>query len=302
MKKNIVFAILAVLLASLSESLNTVLSKIALLSLSPLIYNCLRFLVASLIITPFLLKERRPLPRPSLSVLALCSIFTLNTIFFTYGVKLIPATLTSLLLTTIPLLTSILLYLLLRERVSVKSLMGIILGGIGTLVIILLPGLGQVSIPNGTILGSLLIGASILTFVIYSILSPPFQKRYSSLYLTAVFCYLTTLVTAILALPDFLHPRWWSATTSATWISTISAGLTIALFSLFYQYSIQYGSPLLASLSMYLTPLLTLGIAAFLLREYLTPDLLFGALFIFAGAYLVTTAAKVKGQKDLAPD
>ncbi|BCL80891.1 DMT family transporter [Ktedonobacteria bacterium brp13] len=212
---------------------------------------------------------------------------------------MITATLASLLLTTTPLLTSVLLYLLIRERVSIKSLLGIILGGIGALFLVLFPVLGQVSIQSGVVSGCLLIGASVLTLVIYAILSKSFLERYSPLYLTAIFCYLTMLVTALLALPDLLHAHWWSATTPATWISTIAAGLTIALFTLFYQYSIQYGSPLIASLSVYLTPLLTLGIAPFVLGEYLTPDLLLGAFFILVGAYLVTTSARVKGQKDL---
>jgi drug/metabolite transporter (DMT)-like permease len=189
--------------------------------------------------------------------------------------------------------------LLLRERVGIKSLLGIILGGIGALFLILFPDLGQVSIQSGVISGSLLVGASVLTLVIYAILSKSFLERYSPLYLTAIFCYLTMLVTALLALPDLLHAHWWSATTPATWLCTIAAGLTIALFTLCYQYAIQYGSPLIASLSVYLTPLLTLGIAPFALGEYLTPDLLLGAFFILIGAYLVTTSARVKGQKDL---
>lgn len=295
MKKNIIFTILAVLLASLAESLNTVFSKIALFTLPPMVYNSLRFFFASLIITPFLLTKQPHLRKPSLGTLALCAIFTLDTVFFAYGVHLITATLTSLLLATAPLLTSVLAYLLTRERISIKSLTGIIMGGIGTVLIILFPGIGQISISNGRISGSLLVGASVLALVIYSILSKPFQERSSPLYLTAIFCYLTMLVALILALPDFIHPYWLKTTTPLTWISTISVGLTMALFSLFYQYSIQYGSPLLASLSGYLTPLLTFVIASFSLGEYLTPDLLFGALFILAGAYLVTSATNVQG-------
>jgi drug/metabolite transporter (DMT)-like permease len=302
MKKNIVFAIVAVFLASLSESLNIVFSKIALFSLSPLVYNCLRFLVASLFITPFLLKEQRPLPKPSLSVLALCILFTLNTTIFVYGSQLVTANLSSLLQATAPLLTSVLLYLLIRERVRIKSLLGIILGAFGALFMILFPAVGQISVQSGVVRGSLLVGASSLMLAIYSILSKPLLERYSALYLTAIFCYLTTLITALLALPDLLQAHLWSATTPTTWISTIVAGLTVALFTLLYQYSIQYGSPLIASLSVYLTPLLTLGIAPFVLGESLTPDLLLGALFILVGAYLVTSSSRVRVQKELSPE
>jgi drug/metabolite transporter (DMT)-like permease len=292
MKKKMVYTLLAFLLASLADGLNAIVGKIALHSLSPLIYNGLRFLCASLIMSPFLLAKRHR-PKPSFRALAVCSIFTLDTVFFAYGIHFTTATLTSLLLATAPLLTGVFSYVLTREPLSVTSWMGVVLGGIGILVLTVLPTLGQGSLLNGSMVGSLLIAASVAALAIYSIVSRPLQERYSPLSLTLMICYLTTLVMAILALPELLEsPVLWRTIPAMTWISIVAGGLTIAVFSLSYQYVIHSGSPLLASLSQYLTPLLTVAMASFLLGEYLTPELLFGALFILLGIFLVTMPIK----------
>ena len=61
-----------------------------------------------------------------------------------------------------------------------------------------------------------------------------------------------------------------------------------AVYYLLYQYAIKHGTPLIASMTMYLQPTATFLWAFFLLSERLTIGIVIGGLLAIGGAWMVT--------------
>ena len=91
----------------------------------------------------------------------------------------------------------------------------------------------------------------------------------------------------------FRYPNWPSLITLPSILSVIYVGIFGGgIYYLLYQFAIKHGSPLIASLTMFLQPAATYFWAAILLDEKLTWTILLGGLLTIAGAYLTTTAKK----------
>jgi drug/metabolite transporter (DMT)-like permease len=57
-----------------------------------------------------------------------------------------------------------------------------------------------------------------------------------------------------------------------------------------------------ASLSLYLLPMFGVLLSTVVVRERITPQLMFGGLLVFAGTLLVTVYEERKRMRDLAPE
>ncbi len=282
-------AIICVLLAALCGGATSVFAKMGLHDIPPLNFTFIRFLVASIVITPFLLREKNGLRRPSVGVIFLSLIQVVNVIAYSFGLHLTTATTAQMLFSSTPVLTALVLFLLFRERLGRNKLLGVGVGFVGTVLIILLPALERHSAFRGSIIGNLLVFIAVICLAVYSVLSKRFHHLYSPLYLTAMFIYLATMVTALLAIPELLaHPAWWRATMAVAWLGVVCAGVLAAFFFVLYQYAVKHGSAVIASMTQYLAPVVTFIIASFLLGERVTVGFVVGALLALTGVYLAT--------------
>ena len=285
-------AIILILLAALCSGATTVFAKIALADIPPVSFTFVRFLIASIVITPFLLwefKQNKNFRKPSSSVIWLSAIQVVNVTAYAFGISLTTATSAQMLFSATPVLTALALYWLTHERLGKSKLLGVGIGFIGAVLIILLPGLETKAVFNGSIAGNLLVFISVNCLAIYAVLSKKFHHLYSPLYLTSLFIYMTTIVTAVLSVSELsAHPAWWELTLVMTWVGVTMAGVLGALFFVLYQYAIKLGSPVIASLTQYLAPIVTFVIASFLLGERVTGGFILGASLALVGVYLAT--------------
>ncbi|HEY7849095.1 MAG TPA: DMT family transporter [Ktedonobacterales bacterium] len=150
--------------------------KIALHDLNPVELNALRFLIASLVLAPALLRGWRRIPRDrrSLATLAMLTLlgFVFNKAFEYFGLALSTASDVALLIATESLFTAVLSWTALRERVTAAGVAALVVGMAGVYLIVergVIPNLGG-SAGSGRIIGDLLVIFSLLLESGYTIL------------------------------------------------------------------------------------------------------------------------------------
>src|SRR5487761_260030 len=168
-----------------------VAAKVALRDLNPVELNALRFLLASLLLAPALLRGWRAIPhdRRSLATLAALTLlgFVLNKAFEYFGLALSTASDVALLISTESLFTAVLSWTLLRERVTASGVAALGIGLVGVYLIVergFLPNLGGAT-GSGRIIGDLLVIFSLLLESGYTILGKRTLTRMPPLLFTA---------------------------------------------------------------------------------------------------------------------
>lgn len=267
-----------------------VLSKIGLKEFPPLTFILLRFISSTLILFPLFLREKQPINRKIIPVV-LVSLFAVgNVVLFSFGIRLTSATISQMLYASVPLFAAVLSFFLLKQKLGINKIVGIFFGFIGVMIIILLPLLNQATALGGSLLGNLIVFSAVLSFSLYTVLSKKVQGSYSSTFMVFVFAFLTICMQAITAFFELQqNSQWWTNVTPAGIFSLLYVGIFgTAIYYILYQYMIKKGSPVIASMILYLQPIATYIWAFILLRERLTPGFAIGALLSFTGAWLVT--------------
>jgi len=283
-------AILAVFLAAILGGGMPVFVKIGVAVIPPLTYSFLRFLFAAVLILPIILIKKPKFNKSLLPVFLISLLPAINIILFSFGIRLTSATMAQTLAAGMPFMVLVLSHFLLKERITLYKLMGVAIGFIGLFIIIVSPVINSNTSMNGAFVGNLLVFAGVVLFALYSVLSKKLQNEHSPLTISVIFIFVTMAITA-LAFPLEISKV-------NVWVPQLSFQI---LFGLLYvasvggiiyyflqQNAIKYGSPLIASLLLYLQPVCTYFWALFLLGEHLTPGFIIGAMLTFIGAIIVT--------------
>jgi drug/metabolite transporter (DMT)-like permease len=160
----------------------------------------LRFALASALLLLLVLQVEKPLPRimkRDVFSIALLSFFGnfLYSIFLLYGLQLTSATESGIISGTAPVVTAVLSYVFLRERMGQKKVFGLLLVILG-MVIINLSG-NALSGERHSVVGDLLICGSVMGEALWTILGKTVSPKVSPLVLAA----LTTCSGFLLFLP-----------------------------------------------------------------------------------------------------
>lgn len=283
-------ALLLIFLEALLSAGNGPVQKIGLFSIPPLTFAFIRFLLSTLIILPFIFQKRRKVWSEMKALSPMTLFASLNIMVFILGLKLTTATIAQLLYAASPLLTGIIASRLLGDRLTSRKLTGIIIGFMGILIVILLPVVEKGSQFSGNLLGNLLIVIGVICTSIYLVLSKKAQQYHSPIVVNNTFIILTTILLFPLFLFELIFsPGWWndiSLTSLSALAYTVVFG-TIALW-LVKQYAVKHGGVLIASLSLYLTPISTFILAYILLGEKLTLGIVIGGALALLGIFLTS--------------
>lgn len=284
-------ALVAVIIAAILGGSNGVFAKIALQQIPPFGFTLIRFLIAACLLLPFIINSKLSLQKKHLAKVILLSLLgTGNVLFFAFGIRLTTATIAGTLYAVVPLLTAIFSYIFLKHTIGIKKIIGIIVGFSGIVFITILPVIDKTTPFTGNLFGNLLLLMGAVLFALYSTLSKSLQKIYTPFQLTFFFA-LTTIITQIpLAFTELpTHPQWWIALSTNSLISLfyVASLGTIALYFI-YQYAIKEGTPLIASLMLYLQPVAAFATAALILGERVTGGFIIGATITLFGVWLTT--------------
>lgn len=265
-------------------------TKVGLYQVPPLSFAFIRFFLASFIVAPFIWKKRKYLIKDIKTLGPLSFFATINIIFFVVGIKLTTANISQILYAVVPILVGLLTYFVLREKLSLRKIIGVILGFIGAFLVLFLPILEKGKF-SGDLLGNILLIIAVFSWSLYMMLSKKAQKSHSPFHIVSIFI----VITAVTLFPFFLFESisqygWWTEMSVPAILSIIYVVLagTIGTY-LLNQYSIKHGGVVFASMAFYLSPLFGFLVAFILLGEQLTPILIFGAVATLVGVYLVTT-------------
>lgn len=256
----------------------------------------LRFALASLFLAPFFFAETKKVKIdkkdiPKLTMIGILMI-TLNIAFFFTGIQKTTAINASVLTLIIPMLSVLLGWWFLKEKVYLINLAGIFAGLMGALIIIGLPRaiFGEVSTQSLT--GNFLIILACVVWVAGAVVSRKMLQKYSSLTVVA-FAFLVGVLTFFpLAAFEYIENPGWVGRVSLlgmlgllymTMLSSVSAYFL-------FEWGLARTSVIMADLFQYIEPFVATTLAVLILSESLSVDFGIGAVLIAMGVYLGTFA------------
>jgi len=280
--------ILLIVVAALAGGSIAPLAKVALEAIPPFTLIVIRFFFASLVLLPFV-QRNKELDRKTLrTLLPVAVIGAANPILLFIALQFTPSSVSPLIYAAVPLLTALYLHTFRNTRITRDNLLGILVGFTGVAIIVLLPLFQNGGVDLKSLWGNVLIFGAAVSFMFYGIYSNDKQQQLQISPLALTF-YLA-LVILIFAIPlaayellqqpldpAFIEPR--------HILSALVIGLVASsLFFLSYQKAIQQGNELTASLFTYLQPVATILFAVWLLGEKITPAFVIGGTLALIGA------------------
>lgn len=224
---------------------------------------------------------------------AICGLFGVaaNQLMFFEGLDHTSTINASIIMVTNPILVLILATVLLKEKLSLRKLLGVTVGLTGAILLILFKGKG--SGEESTFFGDILILLNATSYGVYLILAKPLMQKYSPL----------TVIKWVFTFGlIFVLPFGVSQVDAINWNmpnKIILEILYVVIFTTFFAYLLNiYGlkkvSPTVASSFIYLQPILTSIIAVSLGKEMLSWEKVLYGLVIFLGVFLVSFPQKTR--------
>ena len=290
---------IALFLVALIYGANYTISKVVLDDgyIQPLGFVLMRVISGVVFFTlvhRFFIKEK--IKRKDIGKLILCGIFgvAVNQMFFFMGLKLTTPINASLIMTTTPILVLIISAIYIKEAVTLRKLLGVLIGASGAAMLILSG--GQLDFDKGKALGDFLIFVNATSYGIYLVLVKSLIKEYHPI--TVVKWVFTFGII-------FVFPFGFSALKTVEW-STFSIYIWLAvayvlicttfLAYLFNTYALRTLQASTVSTYIYLQPLLATIIALIFESDQLALFKVISGILIFVGVYLVSTGKPVLKQ------
>ncbi|OGG11729.1 hypothetical protein A2Z00_01340 [Candidatus Gottesmanbacteria bacterium RBG_13_45_10] len=286
-------AAISLIIASIFWASAGAVSKILLVSFDPLSLALLRLTIASTLLLPLFLSQKRPPIKTLLSdCIPIGLVGTGNFLFFLLGVSRTTANASSIIYTATPILTLIVAHFAIKEHVTRAKIAGIILGLLGVVVILILPIVRRGTTINGDLIGNLFMIAAVLSWTVYIVGSRRLiaTKHYNPLTITSVSMFTSFLIFLIATIVYPHRPILPRVFEGNNWILLLYFGacVTVVTYTL-HQWAIKHSSATTASMTNYLQPVFALTFNAFLIGEKLTIEFLFGSFLVLAGTFLATS-------------
>lgn len=262
------------------------------LDADPITLAVVRWGIGFLCVLPvaLLLRVRWP-PRSdwlAIAALGLC-FFGLFFVFYNVAVSFTTAARASLALSTLPLQTMLIGALLGIEPLTMRKSIGV---GIAVIGVIAALAAGLSTAPAGAWRGELIMTGAVLCMAFYNVWSRPFIRRSSALAFLAVgmgagaaaLVLVASLTGRIASLASFGPPQW---------IAGISLGVGGgALAFMLWVWALERATPTRVATTMTVNPIAAGLLAAQLVGEPITLNLVIGLVAVFAGIWIATTEAR----------
>jgi drug/metabolite transporter (DMT)-like permease len=287
---------LALLLAHLIWGANFVVAKITLQEFPTYTLAFLRFAFASLLLAPFLFAETKKLKikikdLPSLILIGIL-IITLNISLFFAGIEKTSVIDASVLTLVIPVLSVILGWVFLKEKVFIINLVGIALSLIGAILILGLPQILLGTYSPKSLLGNFLILLASITWVVGAFVSRKMLKIYPSLIVTGVAFLVGVITFAVPATIEYIqNPLWPTKVTTLGILGLTYMTLLSSISAYFlFEWGLAKTSLISADLFQYIEPFIAAGLAVLILQEHISLPFVIGSVLIILGVYWGTLA------------
>ena len=240
---------------------------------------------------------RESIKRKDLPLLVLCGLFgaAINQMFFFMGLEKTTPINASLIMTTTPILVLLISSVMLKERITSRKILGILVGAIGAIILILYG--QQINFNRNGMVGDFMIMINATSYAIYLVLVKYLMKKYHPITVVMwVFVF-----GAIFAIPFGIgqfNEIEWSSFTSWIWIAVAYVLIFTTFFAyLLNAYALKTVQASTVSIYIYLQPLLATLIAVLVSSDQLVPLKAVSGLLIFIGVYLVSSTGPIFSRK-----
>lgn len=285
-KQKSALPVLALIFAYLLWGLNVPVIKVGIATIPMVVFMVIRFMTASLILLPFAIRTWKPLKRPMLSRMIISSILwiVLTALTLNLGLLYAPSMNAGVINLLGPMILCILSVEFLKERMSFKTLVGVIVAFMGAAVIIGKP--WEVSLTGQSVLlGNTLYLASMLGGVISALVAKPILNKMSSY--QAAFMYLFPGALCLIPIAITELDGWDTSKISTSSYAALTYSIiAITLANFFFMYGLKYKKANEIGVFQYLESVALFAGAWFLLDERPTTKFAVGAVLVFLGIYL----------------
>lgn len=281
MKKNLFLVYFALVSAMVFWGFSFVGTKICLGSLNPITLIVSRLIVSVTFLVLFTISFGllKSIKRKDLKWFLLLTLFEPLLYFLgeTFGLELVSSTLGSVFISTIPLFVPLAAWLIYREKVSVLTLVGILISVFGVLFIIMD---GKMSF-NASILGILLMMVAVLTAVGYSMVLRHIANDYSPITIVTwqnIFGLISFIPIFLIA--DFNHFQLSEFSYTVIYNVILLGVFPSSLSYAFFAYAVREIGVTKSSIFSNMIPVLTALFAFLILDESLTVIKIIGILIV----------------------
>lgn len=299
---------------------NFALVKATFAELPPLVFNALRFTVATVLLLSVLRRLESNQPRDWSKTMSESAasgrvvpgsprnsrseflgrqwwkLFVLGVIgngayqlLFILGLERTTAGNSSLILATVPLFVALLEAVLGIDRLSKRTWAGIVLAFAG--ILLLVGGTGEISVSSRTIVGDALLVMCTICWSAYTVFSRPLLTQMSPLRLTTVTMALGTPLLILAAVPQMVELSWAGVSWRSWAAIAFSAALAIAFGYVVWYTSVQIVGSTRTAVYSNLIPVVALISAWLLLGERISPIQGTGAAVVLAGVSLARSTS-----------
>ena len=235
---------------------------------------------------------REKIERSDIPLLFLCGLtgVAINQLLFISGLEFTTPIHAALIMTIIPIPVLITSSILLKEKITSRKILGIVLGAIGA--IILISYNQQIDLKSEQLLGDLMILVNATSYGIYLVLVKKLLIKYHPItVITWVFTFGFILVTPV-GIKEATEVDW-STFTDEIWLSFFYVLIFTTFFAyLLNSFGLQVVSPTVVAIYVYLQPLLATAIALLLNKDVISLHKVISCVFIFLGVYFVSDLRK----------
>ena len=217
------------------------------------------------------------------SILGMC----VNMLAFFRGLELSTPINSGIIITLSPVLVLILSYFFLKEKVTVKKIIGILIGFSGAVFLVLNSSKTGINAPNIPLGNSVfLLNAS--AYAGYLIVIKPLTNKYNIFTLMKWLFLIGLILSTPITFNQFVEVNWTELPWFAIWrMAYVVIGTTFLTY-LFNVYALKTLSPTTVGSFIYLQPIITIGFALITGNDILDTTKLFSCLLVFIGIYLVS--------------
>ncbi|MFT5763069.1 MAG: drug/metabolite transporter (DMT)-like permease [Saprospiraceae bacterium] len=232
---------------------------------------------------------KEQIKKKDIGKLILCGIFgvAINQMFFFMGLKLSTPINASLIMTTTPIIVLIVSAIYIKERITFRKLLGVLIGASGAIILILYG--EQVAFSKDRALGDFLIFVNATSYGIYLVLVKSLMKDYNPI--TVVKWVFTFGIIFVFPFGiNQLTAVEWSTFSTHIWIAVAYVLIcTTILAYLFNTYALKTVQAATVGIYIYLQPLLATLIAVIFESDQLVFLKVISGMLIFIGVYLVSS-------------
>lgn len=217
------------------------------------------------------------------AILGMC----INMLAFFRGLELSTPINSGIIITLSPVLVLILSYFFLKEKITTKKIIGILIGFAGAVFLILNSSKTGVNAPNIPLGNSFfLLNAS--AYAGYLIVIKPLTNKYNIFTLMKWLFLIGLILSTPITFNQFVEVNWTELPWFAIWrMAYVVIGTTFLTY-LFNVYALKTLSPTTVGSFIYLQPIITIGFALITGNDILDTTKLFSCLLVFIGIYLVS--------------